>query len=598
MRIDFKLLALLGCVLSTLMGGMTLSTLYLLSEVEKIDTTRTSHLKQLNADMRADLVALQNEYLAVPQRLRPDAAAELRKRAQPFLHQQIRHEGRAGLKKRFPGRKNRVHRRDLQHEGRIVVEPLAKARISISYGVFENGTYQDQIHELIVRGPTLDDVTAWTIELAALREQGASGEALKTALASLVKDISDLAWKVEKNRSQFSHRLAVANQLSDDADDMMATVRITLIGAAILIIALAILSVYAGTRLLVTKPLSDLNDAARSLAQNKFVPLTHIRRKDEIGTLSRSLLFLRDANERKKALEAEQTHQQSALAQRAQRMSDLIDTFQTTAEKGLCIVSTASASLAHSADLMGHTCAASSQKASQTMSLVHDAECAAQNVATQANVLMRAINSTSEQIDQCQMRSQDAVEAVRSASTSIGLLENRSQQIGSIVKLISEITDQTNLLALNATIEAARAGESGRGFAVVADEVKQLAGQTQQATADINKQVISIQAAISETISRVHSIDTFIGLINDTLSETTQILFTQNKTVSTIEIDIQQVAQSTKSLSGAMREVTHEAAKTEEVALRVGEASTTLTSEAKDLGQSVKGFLQNVRDVA
>jgi len=45
---------------------------------------------------------------------------------------------------------------------------------------------------------------------------------------------------------------------------------------------------------------------------------------------------------------------------------------------------------------------------------------------------------------------------------SIAALEGRSEEIGKIVDVITEITEQTNLLALNAAIEAARAGEAGR----------------------------------------------------------------------------------------------------------------------------------------
>ena len=90
---------------------------------------------------------------------------------------------------------------------------------------------------------------------------------------------------------------------------------------------------------------------------------------------------------------------------------------------------------------------------------------------------------------------------VNQAAQVIRKLNEYSENIGSILDVISSISEQTNLLALNAAIEAARAGEHGRGFAVVADEVRQLAQRSQEATGQIHGMIEQLQQGVEESVT-------------------------------------------------------------------------------------------------
>ncbi|MGX4668585.1 methyl-accepting chemotaxis protein [Cerasibacillus sp. JNUCC 74] len=91
-------------------------------------------------------------------------------------------------------------------------------------------------------------------------------------------------------------------------------------------------------------------------------------------------------------------------------------------------------------------------------------------------------------------------EQVERSIEVVNELNEKTNQVGEILSLITDISNQTNLLSLNAAIEAARAGEHGKGFSVVADEVRKLAEQTNDATAKTQQLIQEIQSGTNEVI--------------------------------------------------------------------------------------------------
>lgn len=122
-------------------------------------------------------------------------------------------------------------------------------------------------------------------------------------------------------------------------------------------------------------------------------------------------------------------------------------------------------------------------------------------------------------------------DSLNQAIKAIDDLQNASNEVASIVKVIQKISSQTNLLAMNAAIESAHAGEAGKGFAVVAEEVRNLSLSTAKSANDIRTHIEDIIEKVNVSVNSINGAEKAFKSINDSISQTSELMQTINSSM-------------------------------------------------------------------
>jgi methyl-accepting chemotaxis protein len=118
-------------------------------------------------------------------------------------------------------------------------------------------------------------------------------------------------------------------------------------------------------------------------------------------------------------------------------------------------------------------------------------------IATQTAAAARTGTATVGVAEECIATIRSQVDLIVKHMLDLG---KKSQQIGGVLDIVSELAEQTNILAVNATIEAAGASEAGRRFAVIAEEIRKLADRVSTATKEVRGLIDDVRSSVNSTV--------------------------------------------------------------------------------------------------
>lgn len=280
-----------------------------------------------------------------------------------------------------------------------------------------------------------------------------------------------------------------------------------------------------------SKPIAQLNKEIGQVATGDYqTEIQDIRRKDEFGSISRSIDQLRSVlavNSAQEELRETKREEQSVVVERLKnalrdlaagdlthglpqpfapeyevlreyfndaitKMDDIVSQISSATEG----IHAQAGEITRSSEELAHRTEVQAATLEQTAAAMDEMTVSVKSAAAGVEEVEGIVRDARKDADQSGV-------VVKEAVAAMAEIEKSSDQISQIIGVIDDIAFQTNLLALNAGVEAARAGDAGRGFAVVASEVGALAQRASSAAKEIKSLIGTSSQHVERGVERV-----------------------------------------------------------------------------------------------